>query len=490
MIVFYLFSTAIAALAYYIGYFILNKNRNYWKKRNVPFVEPLPLFGNYKKFITLQKCWPKITQEICQKFPDAPYVGVYFGTDPALVIQDIDMIRLVLAKDFYYFNYRDVAAHTDKELLTQNMFFTGGDRWRVLRQNLTAVFTSAKLKNMFYLIENCAIQLEKIIDEDLKSSKTNVIEMKALLVKYTMDCIGSCAFGVDTGAMTNDNKQINPFKVVGDKLFDITNVGGLKLIGRSMWPSVFYGLGLKWFSDDITVFFYKFLKGVLADRTQKQSSRNDFIDFILGWKQKPYLTGDSVKNYKTGLKSTFSLEVNDDLLVGQCVLFFAAGFETTATTIGFVFYELSKEQNAQTKVIEEVADYFRRHNGKIEYECINEMPYLQACIDETLRLYPILGVLTREVAETYTLPTGLRVEKGDRIHIPIYHIHHNPKYFPEPEEFRPERFYGEEKKNIKQFTYMPFGEGPRICIGKFLKTNFSIIVIFFFKTKTKLVEMI
>ncbi|CAH2259709.1 cytochrome P450 6B2-like [Pararge aegeria] len=459
-----LFSTIVFSLLC-ILYYLISKKRNYWKKRKVPHLKPSIFFGNYKDYITLRKYSPKITQEICQNFPDSPYVGVYYGTEPALVIQDPEMIKLVLAKDFYYFNSREVADHTHKELITQNMFFTGGDRWKVLRQNLTALFSSAKLKNMFYLIENCATQLEKVIDEDLKSSKTNVIEIKSLLSRYTMDCIGSCAFGVDTGTLAGKDMHRNPFTIMGDKLFDITISGALKMIGRAMWPAAFYAFGLKWFGDDIVKFFDRLLKGVFADRSYKQSSRNDFVDFVLGWKQKNNLIGDSVKNFKTGMKSTIALEVNDDLLVAQCILFFAAGFETTATTTAFTFYELAKHPSAQARVIEEVTDYFDRHNGKVEYECINEMPYLQACIDETLRLYPVLGNLTREVVETYTLPTGLRLEKGDRIHIPVYHIHHSPQNFPEPEEFRPERFYGAEKQAIKQFTYIPFGEGPRICMG-------------------------
>nr|XP_034827544.1 cytochrome P450 6B2-like [Maniola hyperantus] len=435
------------------------------EKKNVPHLKPSIFFGNYGEYITLRKYWPKITQEICQKFPDSPYVGVYYGTEPALVLQDVNIIKLVMAKDFYYFNNREITDYTHRELITQNMFFTGGDRWKVLRQNLTALFSSAKLKNMFYLIENCATMLETVIDDELKSSVGNVIELKSLLARYTMDCIGSCAFGVNTGTLAGKDKYKNPFTIMGQKLFDISNFAAMKMISRAMWPAAFYGLGLKWFSTDITTFFSKLLNNVFVDRSYKQSSRNDFVDHVLGWKQKSYLTGDSVTNFKTGEKATIKLEVNDELLVGQCILFFAAGFETTATTSGFVFYELAKDQSAQARVIEEVADYFHRHNGKIEYECINEMPYLQACIDETLRLYPVLGVLTREVVETYTLPTGLRLEKGDRVHIPVYHIHHDPRNFPEPDEFRPERFYGEEKKNIKQFTYIPFGEGPRICIG-------------------------
>lgn len=149
-------------------------------------------------------------------------------------------------------------------------------------------------------------------------------------------------------------------------------------------------------------------------------------------------------------------------------MFFGAEFETTATTLTFLFYELAKNQEVQSRLIDEVDSYYKKHEGKIEYDCLNEMPFVQACVNETLRLYPVLGIITREVAEDYTLPTGLHLEKGTRVHIPVYHIQRNPKHFPKPDEFRPERFYGDEENNIRPYTFMPFGEGSRICIGEFL----------------------
>ncbi|CAH2094092.1 unnamed protein product [Euphydryas editha] len=461
MIAYYPIFTVVSAVLLFL-YYQITKNYDYWRKKNVPYLKPSLLFGNYKEYIFFIKFLPKVTQEICQKFTDEPYVGVFYGTDPALIVKDPNLIKLVMTKDFYYFNQREISQYTHKEVMTQSMFFNGGDEWKVLRQNLTSLFSSLKMKNMFYLIESCTNSLENVLNKEI--TKKNTIEMKSLLVRYTMDCIGSCAFGINTGTLVKDSKS-NPFLVMGEKMFDISNFGGFKLVSRAMWPALFYSVGLKLFESDIEKFFKKLLTDVFESREYKETSRNDFVDQVLSWKKKKYLNGDSVSNMSTGNKKNYNIQIDDDLLIAQCVLFFAAGFETTATTTSFLLFELAKNKDAQSRVLKEVDDYYKRHDGKIEFECINEMPFLQACLDETLRLYPVLGVLTREVSEDYTLPTGLRLEKGTRIHIPVYYLHHNPEYFPEPEQFRPERFYGEEKKNIKPFTYMPFGEGPRICIG-------------------------
>nr|XP_034827796.1 cytochrome P450 3A19-like [Maniola hyperantus] len=328
--------------------------------------------------------------------------------------------------------------------------------------NLSLLFSSAKLKKMFYLINNCSDILERLLADETKTSPN--IEVKNLLSRYTMDCITTCAFGFNSDTMKQDGNK-NPFTTMAEKIFDRTVSGTIKNYCRLMWPQIFYALGFKLLEDDAGTFFNHVISEVLRQREKKKSSRYDFVDLILTWKTDNYISGDSLSNAETGGKKKVRLEVNDDLIIAQCVLLFAAGFETTSATLSFLLYELAKNKMVQEKMIEEVDEYFAKHES-IEYECVSSMPYTESCIEECLRLYPVLGLLPREVMHDYSLPTGVRLKKGDRIHIPVYHIQRNPEHFPEPEVYRPERFFGEEKKNIKPYTHMPFGEGPRICIGK------------------------
>jgi len=86
---------------------------------------------------------------------------------------------------------------------------------------------------------------------------------------------------------------------------------------------------------------------------------------------------------------------------------------------------------------------------------------------ETLRKHPPLSNINRIVTQPYTIPdTTAELEKGVRVIIPIYAIHHDPCYYPEPDRFDPERFSDEAKSSRPHFTFLPFGEGPRNCIGK------------------------
>ncbi|XP_023945387.2 cytochrome P450 6B4-like [Bicyclus anynana] len=459
MAIYLIFLFVIAVL--YFSYYLLLKNQNYWKIRNVPYARPLPLFGNYKESLLLKKHITLVMRDMCQQFPNEPYFGSFYGTTPALVVQDPNLLKLIMSKEFYFCNGREASDYYGRETIAKNLFLAHGDEWKVLRANLTPLFSSVKLKNMFYLIKNSSDAMEELLAEEVKMNPS--IDIKCLLSRYTIDCITACAFGINSDTM-NKNAHKNPFKIMGEKIFDTSDYQALKNICRSMWPATFYALGYKVFKKDICSFFIDLMSEVFKKREETKMSKNDFVDLIMAWKRNNHISGDSMSNLKTGDKKKIDIDVSNDLLIAQCVLFFAAGFETTSTTTSFLLYELAKDKIAQEKLIAEVDEYFAKHDA-VEYECTNMMPYTEACLEESLRLHPVLGFLTREVMDDYTLPTGYHCKKGDRIHIPLYHIHHSPDHFPEPEAFRPERFLGDEKKNIKPFTYMPFGEGPRTCIG-------------------------
>lgn len=454
-------ATLLSTICFLI-YLISIKKFNYWKNKNVPHVKPWPIFGNYANYLLLKEYPGQLLQKLCQKFPGQPYFGAYYGTEPTLIVHSPEIIKDVFTKDYYYFNGREISNYVKCEVMTQNLFFASGDRWKVMRQSLTPLFSSAKMKAMFYLLEKCNHCLEDLLD--LETSMSNVIEIRGLSARYTMDCICSCAFGIEANAMGNDKNNV--FKVMAGQIFEASNWRGFKMIFRFIWPKIFYGLGFQFFPPTIDAFFSKLLKGVFESRNFEPSPRNDFVDLVLVLKKEQNLIGDSMSNLKSEKGTKVTIPVDDDLLVAQCIMFFAAGFDTSSATISYTLYELAKNQEAQAKAHREVDEFLRRHKNKLNYECVNELPYLDACLYEALRLYPLFGIITREVMEDYEFSTGLRVDKGVRVHVPIYHMHYNPDFFPEPQKYKPERFLAENKQNIKQYTFFPYGEGPRICIGE------------------------
>ncbi|KAL0882450.1 hypothetical protein ABMA27_000928 [Loxostege sticticalis] len=446
-----------------LAYYFLHRRYSYWKNQNVPYSKPMPIVGNYGGLIFLQKHIAHIVVDICKEFPNEPYIGAFFGTDPTLIVQDPQVIKQITTKDFYYYNGREISDYTEKEVIGRNVLSAHGDNWKVVRQNLTPIFSSAKMKMMFDLVNKCALQFEKLLDHETKMS--DIVEARLIMARYTMACITSCAFGVD-GKTMEDGFLQNPFKGLGDLAFNQTKFEAFKLIIRTVWPGIFYGFGQKIVPIKFNQFFHELITSVFKARGYKPSDRNDFIDFILSFQENKHITGDSISNLITGEKNKASVPVNDEFLVAQCFIFFLAGFETSATTLSYTVYEFAKNPDVMRRAQKEVDEYLLKRENKLQYDSVNELPFLDACVDETLRMYPVTPVLTREVLADTALPSGVKLHKGVRIHIPLQRLHYHPKYFPEPEVYRPERFLGEEKRNIVPNTYMPFGDGPRLCLGQ------------------------
>ncbi|XP_054157209.1 cytochrome P450 3A19-like [Oppia nitens] len=159
------------------------------------------------------------------------------------------------------------------------------------------------------------------------------------------------------------------------------------------------------------------------------------------------------------------MTITDTDIVSTSILFFAAGYETTATILSFLLYLLALNENCQQKLYEEVNGQTVK-NETNSYDNLTKLSYLEACIAETLRLYTPVSLLGRTASEDYTIGnTGITVEKGTTIIIPIHALHHSPDYFPEPKQYRPERFLPENRDKIIPYTYLPFGAGPRNCVG-------------------------
>ncbi len=156
--------------------------------------------------------------------------------------------------------------------------------------------------------------------------------------------------------------------------------------------------------------------------------------------------------------------ISKDLITAQGIIFFAAGFETTAHTLTTLSYNLTKNPDIQEKVYDEIQNVLASHE-EINHETIADMHYLEAAINETLRMYPPAALQERLCSKDVEVK-GIKFVKGSYVRLPIYASHMNPDFFPDPEQFQPERFLKENEDKIIPFTYRPFSGGPRLCLGQ------------------------
>lgn len=175
-------------------------------------------------------------------------------------------------------------------------------------------------------------------------------------------------------------------------------------------------------------------------------------------------------------------EWNDVDITSQCLIFFLAGYETVSTLMNFASYELAIDNEIQDRLYQEIKEAKDKLGGRpVSYDVVMNLAYLDAFICECLRKHPGQPGFDRVCNEDTVIGDGkgntFKIPKGMVIFINMFGMHYNPKYFPNPNKFDPERFLGENKKNIKPYTYMPFAVGPRACIGKCLSvsTNETLI---------------
>ena len=155
-------------------------------------------------------------------------------------------------------------------------------------------------------------------------------------------------------------------------------------------------------------------------------------------------------------------EFDEQQAVDELKQYLWAGTETTALTLAWALYLTSKHPEASERIrAEGVEVYGDREPTAADY---SGLAYTRAVIQETMRLYPPIWGLIRVAAQPDEID-GKEIKPGDRVVMFAYGAHHSPKYWDDPEEFRPERFMGDANKKRKPYTYLPFGGGKRSCIG-------------------------
>lgn len=155
----------------------------------------------------------------------------------------------------------------------------------------------------------------------------------------------------------------------------------------------------------------------------------------------------------------------EEVAINTTVLFIA-GFETTATGLSYLAYILAKHQDVQEKVRAEVDDVVNKY-GSLDYTAVTQgLKYTANVVDETLRMFPPVVTFTTRASVNDFEYDGIKYKAGTSIIAPTIQVHMDPRIWPDPEKFDPDRFLQENVASRPAMAYQPFGEGPRNCIGK------------------------
>ncbi|XP_011165642.3 probable cytochrome P450 6a14 [Solenopsis invicta] len=457
--------TVLNIIYFYFKYIIFN----FWRKRGVFYVEPIVPIGNFTPIVTGRKQYGVFFNDAYSKYKEHRAFGMYGFFTPILVITDLNLMRTVLLKEFHSFHDRGLYCNEEIDPLTGHLFLISGENWKNMRNKIISIFTSARMKEMFPILKECGDELAMYLES--KAQIRDSIEIKDIFARYTTDVIMSTAFGIKSNCIQEPN---NEYRNRGKKIFGIHFI---KLALMYSAPKIFDLLRIPLTPRSVTNFYSNMFRETVEYRKSHPNIiRKDFVNLLMQLMEKGCVNSKDDK--ETIDKSSTVNKLTMMEATAQSFVFFAAGFETSASTATFALYELAQHHDIQDKLRNEIDEVLEEH-GDLTYGALEDMTYLQNVIDETLRKYPPVPVLNRICTEEIDLPTtNIRVPKGTLIIIPVLGVHRDPSIYPDPDNFDPERFNKDKRKERHRYAHMPFGQGPRNCIGLrfgYLQTKIALV---------------
>ncbi|XP_064414432.1 cytochrome P450 3A27-like [Latimeria chalumnae] len=420
----------------------------FFKKLGIPGPRPLPFVGT---FLNNRKGVFIFDKECYQKY--GKIWGTYDGRQPVLCIADTSMIKTILVKECYsvFTNRRNIGLNGP---LDEAVSIVEDEQWKRIRNVLSPGFTSGKLKEMFPIMKQYGDTL--VMNIQKMSEADQSIQVKEIFGAYSMDIVTSSSFSVNIDSLNNPK---DPFVTNLKKMlsFNIFNPVFLLVILFPACIPLLNKMNVSFFSSDVLDFFFESFKKIKEQRQKGiHKDRVDFLQLMVDSQNSETISKPNGTDHpQKGL--------TDSEILAQSMIFVFAGYESTSSSLSFLAYNLATHTEIQKQLQEEIDDTFP-NQAPLTYDALMHMEYLDMVINESLRMFPPAGRLERVCKKSVEI-NGVTIPQGTVVQIPSHALHYDPVHWPNPEEFRPERFNKENKESQDPYAYLPFGAGPRNCIG-------------------------
>jgi cytochrome P450 len=359
------------------------------------------------------------------------------------MVMDPTAIRAILLDRLDDYPKSLVTKNLLKPAIGDSLFIAEGAHWRWQRRAAAPAFSHRNVLNLAPIMTAAA---ERSCGR-VAQAGPRAIDFLGEMVTTTFDVISDVTFSGDD---TFDRNAVHG--AIDDYIAEAGKISLFDILGFPDWVPrpgrIMSGKALREMKQ-------------VADRAIDDRSRRgntgtpDLLDLLL--------QGEDPKTKRR----MNTAELRDNLLT-----FIVAGHETTALTLAWSLYLMGFDQTTQEKARTEAQSVLqgRAATGSD----IDNLPYIRQIIEEALRLYPPAGIISRSARRPDTLG-GREIRTGDTVMIPIYALGRNKLLWDDPDAFRPERF--DDRKNIDRYAYLPFGDGPRICIGASFALQEAVIIL-------------
>lgn len=392
------------------------------KRHLPPSIKPHPLLGNLREF----------NGDTLQFFEDqrahGDVVAFWFGPFLAYIINHPDLVHQVLVTDAAKMQKSPFAVAGLAPLAGNGIFTSDGEFWRHQRRLVQPAFHTKRIGSYATTINAYADEMAL----DWADGETR--DMQHEMTTLTMRIISKVLFDADVreDADTVGQAIADAFSIIDDRL-------------RQVYPLPYWvPLPKNRALATHVAAIERVVQGFIAERRHTGEDKGDLLSMLL------------LAQAEDGAVMT-DKQVRDEALT-----LFGAGHETTAKALTWLFYLVAQHPEVEARVLSEVAEVIG--DRPITFDDLSRLTYTTAVVKETLRLYPPAWATTRYAKESVMLGE-YEVEKGRIITIPIWSLHRDPRFFNDPDRFNPDRFLPDNEKLIPKYAYIPFGGGPRVCIG-------------------------
>jgi cytochrome P450 len=393
--------------------------------RPIPFVKGLPLLGSLPAYNSERlDLFLRITQEC------GDVGGMHFGPFPLLVFNTSDYVHAIFVEHAYDFDKGVVIHSTFRPIMGNGLFISEGDLHRKQRKLIAPSFQPRHLASY----ADAIVGYGERIQHEWRDGQ--VIDASREMTALTMSIIGKALFDADVFTETDELGA-----AVSEALAYSSHRLSRVFPPPASWPTP----RNRRMRRAITVIRNR-IGRMIDERRANPAERSDFLSILLQ------------------ARGEDGSAMSDRQISDECVTLFGAGHETTATALTWAWYLLCQHPDLYQKVQCEVDTVLQ---GRAPcYEDLPRLPYCLQVFKETLRLYPPVYAISRQALKDITID-GYLVRKGQAAAIIPYALHRRPDYFPDPEKFDPGRFTHEREQLLPRYAFVPFGAGPRICIGNY-----------------------
>ncbi|MGB1234335.1 MAG: cytochrome P450 [Planktomarina sp.] len=394
----------------------------------------------FESFKTARRNVLEIIPDLCTK---QPMVSGKTAIVKWHMVMDPKALRRVLLENIENYPKSNVTKNILEPAIGDSLFIAEGAHWRWQRRAASPVFSHRNVHNLGPVMEHAAAASVDRVGKNVGRA----MDMFEEMTKTTFDVISDVTFSGD-GQIDRDAIH----KAIDGYIEDTAKVSLLDIIGIPTWVP-----RLNRMKSSAALKSMKKMADSAIDFRRDKGSRDvpDLLDLLL--------EGEDPKTKR----QMNTAELRDNLLT-----FIVAGHETTALTLSWALYLCAFDQDVQDRARTEAQSVLGDRTATADD--VANLPYIRMIIDETLRLYPAGGFLSRTAQGPDTL-CDRPVLKGDTVMLPIYALHRNEVIWDDPDAFKPERF--KDPKSIDRYAYLPFGNGPRVCIGAQFALQEAVMIL-------------